>query len=654
MKKKTIKSVKAIAISFCLGLFAFGGMIWEETPEILSVNATGDALTMDAGASLRVSEDETDTKTGLIYTIRMDKEVYEQSYEDKGYTFGILIAPNSMHEATPLNAASVFGIGQDAIKVYDWATFDYDQNQWVYDSPSPYTRIVNISDTKLYVDPEDEDSYIFEASMTNIHDYNLAKEFYGVGYVLSGDGTVVSFTQANGNVISPAYIAQKAIADTTNDLTDKQKKWLAKNYLTETVTNTATTYSVNHYVEQIDGSFVLDSADSDMPANVNSVLTAADLKKSIENKVFIAEKTADEITVLANGRTQINLYYGLDSVLLRADKEAYSYTNSNKFTATIATKDDLAAISGDYKGEAVKINAQTYTNSLNAKIALTQTEYETVINAGYTKLYFWMAFHTSNNADLTLGAKDSDQGLNLFSITSGTYVEQNVWKKWTVNLADIEDILFNDVDDNGIATVKLIKHYIADANRPEDGVVVYLGNCGFDETTKVDYSSLYRVNADTVGSHLNWINLTPTTTSVLSSGEEYNTVVANSGYTGNLVKWTGVTHNKALKFTPELTSEQLATAVAKGYTKLSFYVAVSEDGVLCSRTNSSTNYIANGSTAAYTYQKTLAKITVSLSDTRNSSTIQDLLYNEDARLLNVYKSGATNLTVYLSDIILEK
>ena len=132
-------------------------------------------------------------------------------------TFGILIAPSTYQ----LTQENVFG--ENAI--YDWAeNGSYTQKG--------KTRIINLTSNEL--DKDDKSAKLY-ASITNIKDNNLAREFSAVGYInctlKDGGSTTIKMTenQVDRNIL---YIAQMAINDASETQpTDLQKEWIAKNYI---------------------------------------------------------------------------------------------------------------------------------------------------------------------------------------------------------------------------------------------------------------------------------------------------------------------------------------------------------------------------------------------------------------------------------------
>lgn len=281
---------------------------------------------MGQGASVRFGN----SGNGLRFSFNISAEAYESNNE---YTkYGILIAPEDyLTEGKELTLANVFGVGGTAI--YNWAVKNSD-GEWTYRAEEGKTRIMNIeaeafADQTARIDGQEVALKTFYASIINVNEANLAREFRAVGYVASsddgeaytyrivdyamtgsenGDYTYEALTEGE-NVRSIAYVAQRAIEDSSSKLTPDQKAWLQANYV-DKVSSQTTTYTVEHYVEQEDGSFALKNDATDACDALIAAKASAE-RKVFEDYVYDADNVNNMTsgTVYANGKLTLKLYY---------------------------------------------------------------------------------------------------------------------------------------------------------------------------------------------------------------------------------------------------------------------------------------------------------------------------------------------------------
>lgn len=114
-------------------------------------------------------------KFGLKYSMSISEDDYNGLINNsnvKKIFCGVVIAPKDYTNENDLNEANLFG--EDA--VYDWATWN--GSSWDYEEGEK-TQIINLFG-KMTVN---NGKAIYEASISNIQDKNVAREFVGKGYV---------------------------------------------------------------------------------------------------------------------------------------------------------------------------------------------------------------------------------------------------------------------------------------------------------------------------------------------------------------------------------------------------------------------------------------------------------------------------------------
>ena len=288
------RSVVFLLLGFaCASLCAAGTVYGVKAEENASVTPETAGLEMTAGASVRMAESK--ELTGIRWAVTMPADTYnalESSAEYTEVSYGILIAPYAYHKATPLTAASVFGAGGE--KVYGWADED-----GVYEES--YTQIINLETEQLYTSETDAENVHFYGSIVDILEKNLAGDFIGIGYIgyTTAEGeTSYVFAAENDNARSAAYVAQKAIEDTSAVAPSEEKKaWLQENYV-DPVKTVDTTVTVKHLTA--DGEEL--QADTSKNFKIDSVINSADCAEAIDGYVVDASKNA-EYKVYASGWT---------------------------------------------------------------------------------------------------------------------------------------------------------------------------------------------------------------------------------------------------------------------------------------------------------------------------------------------------------------
>jgi len=356
MKQRGIVVCSLLVALLCsiLGLF---------TINTLSANATNDAITVDQvttftmqeGASVRLEEGH----NGLRYFSSMSKDEYTKLKANSDYkqiVFGIVIAAaDYMTTFGEFNKATLFGV--DGNKVYDWA--EWNGSKWIYNGDK--TRIINIVSTSLNIQKV-ADKAIMSASITDLDDNNIPRDFIARGYVkaVKADDSEV-YALANyydgnpsNNTRSMALVAERAVVDESADApSSTDKTWLTENYLNSNkvaVDNTANAFAINNY----DTSNGIDiSAMGTVKHVTDGVGNELDFTVK-EDKLFVdlGDKTADE-TLFLTLYTLKDGSYKLNKIKVNFDHKTL-ITNEEEFLA-IRNKN-----SGDY----ILANDITLTSAL--------------------------------------------------------------------------------------------------------------------------------------------------------------------------------------------------------------------------------------------------------------------------------------------------
>ena len=320
--KKNMKN-KAIIACLAVGLtFSVAGAVGtvSASADVTSTPAnTPDtvAFEMADGASVRMSDEV--KKNGIRWEINMPKAEYEAleanaTYSDVSY--GVLIAPIDYHTNNPLTPASVFGYGEGAVKVYDWA--DANGN---YVGGAGYTRIINHTSGELVSTTENATPH-FYGSIVNVKDgsgedqvNNLNREFVAVGYIsytVSATGeTHYVFAEENDNVRSMTYIAQKAIEDTSAKAPTPAQKTMLENKYVKPFLGQQVDVTVKHICVENDVETEI-TTETIQDVDFNSTISSKDYNnKEVYGGKYYKHLSAndDEYVAYANNKGEVKVYY---------------------------------------------------------------------------------------------------------------------------------------------------------------------------------------------------------------------------------------------------------------------------------------------------------------------------------------------------------
>ena len=314
MKNKLNKKIGALSFLCCLAVIG-GGISLGYQPKASAETVVAKSLEeisfiMDSGAAVRIkSGDEAADNyetTGIRFSATMSVDDYTALTSNTDYTsvtFGMLITPIENEETNPFTYENVFG----ANAVYDWAVYDSEKGAWVYEGDGSKTRITNVQSSEMtLVNGE----YVMYGSRVGIKDSNIEREFFGLGYVAAKDtsGTTsykfAEFSEGGkeSNVRSIAYVAQKAIEDSSTNAPSDTAKNNLQTYYVDKVTGNATTYTVEHRQQNADGSYtVLESATVDSTIGATVTATANDSYGTVSR--------VSSGSVYANGKQTIAIDY---------------------------------------------------------------------------------------------------------------------------------------------------------------------------------------------------------------------------------------------------------------------------------------------------------------------------------------------------------
>ena len=235
--KKLWISILSVFAMVCLSLgivFSPNVKASAETPQLAT------SLSMKYGASVRINKTESYEDNGIRFSAVISEEEYEIVRLMDNAVFGMFIMPESyLMRFGDLTEENVNMGG-----VYDWKenkadTYFYGGSEIQAESH----RILAMTYTELPDDADNEGYKIINGSVVAIKDDNLDMNYVGRAFIrYEVDGFYFyemadwSEGYVNNNVRSVTGVAQKAIEDTTSDLTADQRKALSDSYTVKSLT----------------------------------------------------------------------------------------------------------------------------------------------------------------------------------------------------------------------------------------------------------------------------------------------------------------------------------------------------------------------------------------------------------------------------------
>lgn len=367
-KKTIILFFLSVLMVFSVGFFTYANASADASLTPKTIDEV--AYTMEDGASIRMSSDN--KTNGLRFVASMPTTDYEALKANTNYSnliFGVVIAPAdylvSEEESVDKGFTEENLFSDNAIYAWD----EYVNGEWVYDAEANVgkTRIINITASVLDT-TKIADKAVITASITNLYDNNIARDFIARGYIIAeiegadNNYALASYYQndIDNNVRSMAVVAEKAVADTSEyAIDDEQKDWCTENYLElDGVYNdlTANPVKLNNYAEngnKVDvASFgtvnhITDGQGNYLPFTQNGETLTLDISGIDES-----EELCVTVYTLNNGS------YKLNKVKISVDVKI-KITNATEFNAM------RSATSGEY----VLMNDITLTEALSAPTA---------------------------------------------------------------------------------------------------------------------------------------------------------------------------------------------------------------------------------------------------------------------------------------------
>ena len=317
-------------------------------------------FTMSEGAAISLVEGN--QKNGLKFIAKMSASDYEGIMANTDYSniqFGMFIVPEEYTAVYDLTIANLFGDSENEA-VYGWATFDGEE--WQYEGDK--IQIMNIYADEMV---EKENGFVHEGTISNIKDYNIARNFVGRGYIKYTENSVVKYKLADyydgavaNNTRSIAYVAQMAIADTSAAApTSDEKTWMTNNYINKSVVDyTAEDYAyvdlsdTADYVFAVDGDAVRVTTEdySIVPftAGENTITLANTLVKQVlakgENTVYFHTRKVviDQYVFEVKKLTLV-----VADMVLDNDNDFASFVTELKNSASVLYADKLVVLSND-------------------------------------------------------------------------------------------------------------------------------------------------------------------------------------------------------------------------------------------------------------------------------------------------------------------
>ena len=318
--KLLVGAIVSMCFATAVGVTSLTAVADQASEEVTKKTIEQVSFTMIEGAGVRLETDGNGLRFGASttasdYTALMANVGDGADYAYKDIKFGMLIAPAYYEEHYELNEKYVFS----ADAKYDWA-IDGEYKGTNGENGSK-VRIANLQAREMFVD-ETKGTATYYGSIVDLNDgdgeevNNLALQFKGIGYVqytLQDEASTVKykFLDGNDNVRSMAYVAQQAIADETSAdrLTPAQKQTVNSIYVSK-VTQTASSYTANYYLQNADGSYTLEKT-------VNEEKTI-DAEVTLQNVYYadyhLAKGPNTTFKVLANDKSVLNFYYDRGAV----------------------------------------------------------------------------------------------------------------------------------------------------------------------------------------------------------------------------------------------------------------------------------------------------------------------------------------------------
>ena len=212
-----LKSLFMVSILSFLALTCFALSI-NFTTGYAATSVENAVVTMQHGARVRAAGIK-DGKNGISWQLNMDGQMYND-VENENVSYGVLIAPAEYG----LSKESVFGEN----KGFWWITEDGEK----VGNTETGKQIWNLETETL---AEKNGVRYFNASLVNIHESNIAREFIGVGYLkytVGGTDNYI-FAEDNSNARTMTYVALRYLESAENTFDAQQERDFRAQYVKE-------------------------------------------------------------------------------------------------------------------------------------------------------------------------------------------------------------------------------------------------------------------------------------------------------------------------------------------------------------------------------------------------------------------------------------
>lgn len=362
----------------------------------------------------------------------------------------------------------------------------------------------------------------------------------------------------------------------------------------------------------------------------------------VQAMVYMSEILIDESTRIypvADGE--------ICNVYNESSLDRYTYTvGQGTAQKTLATEDELAKLSGDYQGNAIKLTAYSDYSRLFFQPRITEQDWDEAVAKGYKNLYYWVAYDELAGTDIRIQIRgENSLQTKYINLTKGE------WKKITIELTEENKQLMFHEDG-----AKLFLAYRWEGKKDENGKLLfalYVGDCGFDEnsieTPPQEDEIRFISDKDTTNGFFNAAE-----SGTLSKATAEELAMLTGDYQGEAIKC--VTDKKVMLVgvNPKITEEAWEEAKEKGYTKMYIWVAAttSEEGATVIMQQQAEDNSLKGDSVALG-KGVWTKLTFELTDENKA-----LLFAENGgritRFYCWYEQGATMMTTYFGDIGFEK
>ena len=240
--------------------------------------------------------------------------------------------------------------------------------------------------------------------------------------------------------------------------------------------------------------------------------------------------------------------------------------NSSK---SLATNEELATLSGEYDGNAVKFTAYSDYSRLFITPRITEQDWDNAVNNGYKNLYFYLAYDEIVGTNIQMNIR----GENSLHDTSANLVK-GVWRKFLIPLTDTnKELLFSE---DG---AKMFLAYRYEGQKDENNKLLfalYMGDCGFDEDSKFipaqEGEILFVSDRNTTDG---FFNAAETGNPFKATQSELSALTGD--YTGSAIKIITKSHVVLVAVIPKISESDWDKAIENGYTKMYIWVAATTD-----------------------------------------------------------------------------